>query len=220
MFRKTPIRSASKALQNTSGKLTHLPSINFISNKHITSIDAVQKNTANTTGWTTNTVHQFEIGALITLLRLDYIGYARSNITGPTELAFHFLDEGRELSQTYINRDGTINNFDLHILPRMKVAQPLLKRIYSEVNEYADSLSMRDLKTIFKSEETIEQLVQEIEAKFGQFVFVTPYGFHPETRNALINNARDAIFNRDVIMAKEEAGMTSLNINHMSAPII
>ncbi|HSW71184.1 MAG TPA: hypothetical protein VLH77_04315, partial [Gammaproteobacteria bacterium] len=141
-----------------------------------------------TTGWTEKTKNFFHPGCIITALRLDYSGYSPNNLVGITELACHILEGNRAACQPYISHKGAIMGFAFDVIPRVKMIQGELRKMFPELAEFADSLGKRDLKKIFRSSKSIDDLQAEIETKFGKTVEVSfRYCDEVQVKNEILN---------------------------------
>lgn len=145
---------------------------------------------SRTTGWTEATRNHFHPGDIITALRLDYSGYPPHNMIGMTELACHFLGEGRERCAPFISDEGAILGFRFNVIPKVEQIQKDLRNQFPKIAEYADSLKKSDLDELFKSDKRIDALHAEIEEKFGKAVEVMPLKLNTEKKQETTNTAR------------------------------
>lgn len=135
---------------------------------------------SKTTGWTEATRNVFHPGDIIQLLRMDYSGYSPSVLVGFTELVGHYLGEGRDFWVSNITKMGQILAYSAEIVPRAKLIQADIRREFPELARFADTLGERNLQELFKSDEKIDALQEEIEKKFGLTVEVHPKKYNPE----------------------------------------
>lgn len=90
------------------------------------------------------------------------------------ELASHATGQGREYFQRHVTANGGIQGFNFVILPLLVAIRGSLMKAYPEIAEFAESLSERNLKKIFRSREETARLIEEIEDKFGKTITVQP----------------------------------------------
>jgi len=126
-----------------------------------------------TTGWTEETRNQFHPGDIISCI-LGHTGFSPYNAVGMTELATHFLGEGREFCQPHITDDGQICGFYFNVVPRIIAIESDLKKAFPELAAYADALDKDSLDEKFSTEAKHQQVIQEVEAKFGKKIIVLP----------------------------------------------
>lgn len=212
MFRKSSARFIGISGQNTTGRIFHSSSaLSRLQQTTLFSTNTSSTKSNRTTGWTEETRNIFHPGDIVTAIRLDYSGYSPNNLLGVTELACHCLGEGREFCQPHVANDGSIYGFSFNVLPRVLTIQPKLRDLYPDISKFSDSLSERDLETIFDSTKKIVNLVKEIEEKFGRIVLVYPFELSKENNNEKVKEKQrnfldDISINKKVFHVDPENG--------------
>ncbi|KTD33233.1 hypothetical protein Lnau_2881 [Legionella nautarum] len=163
--------------------LTNLLTFNLFTHKEQQSDKAIKK----TSGWSEETRNQFHPGVIIAAIRLDsvkYSPYPHSTI-GLAELASHTTGQGREYFQRDVTVNGGVAGFNFIVLPLLVTIRRHLIESYPEIAKFAESLSERNLKKIFRSREDTAHLIEEIEEKFGKTITVQPLDIPKDRLNEI-----------------------------------